>query len=248
MFSIVGSCLSRDVVSFIAPGTANQYLARSSIASVVSPPSDWATGLKLVYGPSLIPWHRLTLEADIHKAPWLRRFGLIDNDFVLIDLIEERMSLLECEPGRYLTYNELLKRTNIDELRGDRAVISLFSDAGLTIWRNALPAFASLLARHLDARRVIIHRAFYAGDDPANVWLRAMYAALAATLPGASIVEADASNLRANPMHKWGAAPFHLVDDYYRDVAAQVVKIAGGALLPRATLTVAVATLAADRI
>lgn len=227
--SIIGSCVTRDALEVIAGLKIGQYIARTSLASVVSEPSPWASGLELTFTDQAYPWHRRVAQADLAKTHE-DQMEQMAGGHVVIDLIEERVEIVETEPGHYVTRSQILAAmSNFDDFAP--RPIRIFSEPGFEAWSGALPRFAALLERHVPQDRTLIHRAMYASDDDegqrANHYLALMYDALAKALPGARVITPSAEVFRAEPNHRWGPAPFHYVDDYYFEIAAKILSACG---------------------
>ena len=233
VISIIGSCVTRDALEAVQGLTIGPYLARTSLASIASAPAAWINELEVEYTTQAVPWHRRVVAADFEKTHD-EQFAAMAGGHVVIDLIEERVDLVETAPGHYVTRNQILSSmSNFDSLVP--AHLPIFSDAGLAIWMSALPRVVSMLGRHVAPSRTIIHRAMYApvrdDADHANRYLRRMYDALDDALVDATVIAPSAAVFRAAPDHKWGPAPFHFVDSYYIEVA-QAIMAAAGISLP----------------
>lgn len=152
------------------------------------------------------------------------------DDHVVIDLIEERVDLVETEPGEYVTRNQILSAMS-DFDRHAATRIRIFSASGYARWSESLPRFADMLLEHVPAARVMIHKALYAPvrDDAeeANRYLEQMYGRLHEEIPQATLIVPSSDVFRAKPDHKWGPAPFHFVDAYYVEVATAIMDVAG---------------------
>lgn len=227
--SIIGSCVTRDALEVVDGLQIGEYIARSSLASIASEASPWATSLELSFTDRAYPWHRRVARADLDKTHEDQIERMADGH-VVIDLIEERVEIVETKPGHFVTRSQILAQmTDFDRFAPKR--IRIFSRDGFEAWSDALPRFVSMLGRHLPQERTLIHRAMYASDDEAgqqaNHYLGQMYDALAASLPGADLITPSPELLRAEPNHRWGTAPFHYIDDYYFDIAARILAACG---------------------
>lgn len=235
-FSVIGSCVSRDVLSFVGLDVIGQYLARASLASIASPASRWAASLPLEFKENTNDWYKKVAQADIKKTH-RDQIDLMTGGYVLIDLIEERAEIVDCGFGSYLTRSQVLSSlTNFDAI-SDKKRIRILSNEGFSIWAGALPAFVDILSSKVPIRDVIIHRALYAGgpeSEKKNQFLRRMYDELQRVLPDAGVVEVAGDAFAPEPNHKWGAAPFHYRDDYYVEVVRQLQCITGANLPLRA--------------
>lgn len=227
--SIIGSCVTRDTLEVVDGLDIGPYVARTSLASIVSPPSRRMRSLELNYTEQARPWHRRVATADLHKThdEQLRQMA---GGHVVIDLIEERVDLVRVGWRRYVTRSQILSAMS-DFDRHVNGAVRIFSTEGFAIWKRSLPKFARMLGRYVPEERTIIHRALYAPGARAiadeNDYLDRMYDELAAAMPRARLVSPSAAVFRASAHHKWGPAPFHYVDEYYREMAAKILAECG---------------------
>jgi hypothetical protein len=229
VISIIGSCVTRDALEAVQGLTIGPYLARTSLASIASEPAAWINELEIEYTTQAVPWHRRLVAADFEKTHD-EQLAAMAGGYVVIDLIEERVHLVETAPGQYVTRTQILSAmSNFDSLVPKH--LPIFSETGLAIWLSALPRFVAMLGRHVPPERTIVHRAMYApvryDADHANRYLHQMYDALGDALGDATVITPSAEVFRAAPDHKWGPAPFHFVDTYYIEIAQKIMTAAG---------------------
>ena len=227
--SIVGSCVTRDVLQVVDGLEIGPYLARTSLASIASPVQRKLRLADVQFAADVHPWHMKLITADFEKSHD-EMIAEMAGGYVVIDLIEERVELFRPAFRRYLTRGQILaQKSNIDSLLG--GPVRIFSPKGQRIWMRALPRFATMLRAAVPNERVIVHRALYAGDDAAaqraNGYLSTMYDALEAAFPGCTSVRPSAEVFAADPQHKWGPAPYHFVDAFYFEMARRIMEVAG---------------------
>lgn len=240
---ILGSCVSRDILNYDGSGglVLADYFARSSIASLVSTPAALDED---AYGRIASPFQRRTVRRDVDKE-FLRNWtALRAADVILIDLIDERFDLFELAPDCLITVSSELLLTGAVS-RADRSTerwIASGSPRHRALWKAGLEKLFAALRRHGVADRVIVNKVFWAdsledgaplpGSDlqatrAANELLEWMYGQLEAYVAPERWLRFPGALLRANAAHRWGIAPFHYTDGYYRQALQQIEKLIG---------------------
>jgi hypothetical protein len=217
---IFGSCVSRDAVEFAHGARVGKYSARQSVVSAASerPSQETLDAFQLKEGTN--PFLRRSVEADFCKTS-LRELAAQDPAAVVVlDLIEERVPLGVTHCGALVTYSQAASgfsnaRTLIQRL------IPAYSDEHRELFAKAIPVFAE----RIGPRPVIIHRALYAAGnwnfERANRVLGEFYDLIATHLKSATVIEVDPQHRVSSASHKWGFAPYHYVDAYYRSFVEQ---------------------------
>jgi hypothetical protein len=242
--SIVGSCVTRDVLQVVEGLSIGPYLARTSLASIASPAQQRLTVDQIRFDDDVHPWHLKLITADFEKTHDEMLQDMVGG-FVVIDLIEERVELLEPIRKHYVTRGQILaQKSNVDDLIG--SPVKIFSRKGLKIWRRALPTFAAMLRAHVPNERVIVNRTLYTNTvdsaGTANRFLDKMYDDVAAAFPGCTVLRPSAAVFRSEPNHKWGPAPYHFVDEFYFEMARRIMDVCGIDLPMRPGFTFLAAT------
>jgi hypothetical protein len=217
---IFGSCVSRDAVEFAQGVRVGKYCARQSVVSAVSNHPARETLDALQFKEGTHPFHRRIVEDDFRKTS-LRELAAQDPAAVVVlDLIEERVPLGVTHCGALVTYSKAASgfsnaRTLIQRL------IPAYSDEHRDLFRKAIPVFAE----RIGPRPVVIHRALYAPGDwdfeRANRVLGEFYGLAAKHLKSATVIEVDPQRRVSSASHKWGLAPYHYIDAYYRSFVEQ---------------------------
>jgi len=236
---IVGSCVSRDILNFFERGTVTlaDYYARSSLAALTTLPVELS---QLQLARIASPFQRKTVERETTKDLYRNGTERIEADAILIDLIDERFDIYEAAPGALITASVELHESGFftdKDRNGDQWVRS-GSERHRELWQRGVERlFAKLKAYGLD-QRVIVNKVFWAdqfedgtplpNDNAkkrrlANEHLSWMYSELERYVPARHWIVADAQHLRANSQHRWGVAPFHYGDAYYRQMTKQLV-------------------------
>ena len=216
---LYGSCVSRDAFEFAKHDfVLAGYIARSSLASAFDnhmPPPDIAaeTGnIASGFQRRMVHW-----DLSRHAATLLNE---TQSDAVLLDLIDERFSLLDVD-GALVTLSVEFSRTGYKA--DPERIIASGSDDHLAAWRRGVHAFFS----NVDARKVIVNRVRWATHDSDgeplekqewiarnNATLAIMYEHLA-TIPGIRFIDYPDELLIAGRDHKWGVSPFHYIPAMY---------------------------------
>lgn len=234
--AIFGSCVSRDAVG-LAPEalhpahyTARQAWISGTTRGMPMPPVDRLTS----------PFQRRMLRGDVRST-------LLSDittyapaaDLVLLDIVDDRLGVIEFLPGRFLTLSAELSRSGF--LIGDRMLrrrrLHLGEEEHLRRFREA----AARVRQTLDDARVLhktlLVRAPYAatsieGDTlmgdygaSAEVW-NERYAPYYAELDalGFTMIEPDPQLLRATRTHQWGLHPIHYQEPASLDLVRQMLQ------------------------
>ncbi|MBD2765035.1 hypothetical protein IEE91_07520 [Kocuria sp. cx-455] len=216
---IYGSCVTRDAFALLERPNVAEYVARSPIVSAMAAP---ATELPAGMNIDLIDsaFQRRMVTWDVQKSlPEL--LSKTAHDAVVIDLIDERLGLLDLGHGRVLS------------LSTEAVKAGLTRDAG-TLLRVGDPDFlsrwdaaAQQLIQRLQDERVILNRVFWAAVDENgqdltqkfpvdlnNQVLEHMYGTLQEGLDCA-VIDYPAELMVADSQHRWGLSPFHFTREFY---------------------------------
>jgi hypothetical protein len=235
---ILGSCVSRDILNFSNKDdiVLSDYYARSSIASLAAAPADVAPK-NYEYVESA--FQRRTVKRDVEKTFFAEGIQSLNCDAILIDLIDERFDLYEMAPGVLVTVSGELLQTQIltSSDRTSARWIRSGSERHRELWKSGLRRLFDALMQRNMISRVIVNKVFWAdrmedrsmlpGYDSAaireaNELLEWMYRELETYVPPAQWMKFD--SLLLNPEHRWGIAPFHYSDTFYREAALQLAE------------------------
>lgn len=238
---ILGSCVSRDILNFAGDGSIAlvDYYARSSIASLGSSPAQLSTeNLDRIAST----FQRRMVERDLSKD-FLQSAAKHRNlDFILIDLIDERFDLYEMTKDSTVTISSefLLTNSVTSKDRTSDKWIQSGSDQHRSLWKAGIEKLFATLAQHGLADRVVVNKVFWtdrmedgsplpkdkAGNHAAaNELLAWMYCELEKYVPSTRWLNFADCDLKCNPKHRWGPAPFHYADTYYANAATQLRKL-----------------------
>lgn len=225
---VYGGCVSRDVLSL--PDSQGEfklagYVARTSLASQVGSP--WRDD-EILSGIASDFQRRMVL-VDMEKS-LLRLIDRSDFDILLMDLMVDRLPLVELKDGRLATKSNEFYRAYGGKFR--RTIIE-FTDEYLRLWTRGFEALVDLLERKKCVHKLRINAVFWASrsdigyvDFPgygeerilaANKWLSDRYGQIKKIAPDVVFYEYSKGLFVADSAHKWGLSPFHFVGDLYRE-------------------------------
>lgn len=226
-FSIFGSCVTRDAFGFGADSElVKGYSARSIVASAVSASVEFPT-LADEAASRLSQFELRMVHNDFAKA-WLDVISTPESNGVIIDLIEERFSLVDTGQG-FVTESSQFVKAGLAAEYPDAKIIPVNSRDEID--RDGIIEF-SRIVRSL-GKNVYIHRAFWATSYQDNggilpfekkgyyarmnqhlVW---RYDLLQDCMPDSTTIEIPEEFRVADPGHRWGVAPFHYIPRYYEE-------------------------------
>jgi hypothetical protein len=157
-------------------------------------------------------------------------------DVILWDLVDERLGVMELPDGAgYLTVSNELLASGM-RLPDGTVHVPFGDDRHFELWTESLDRFHHMLRAHGLLRRTVLLTAPWAvrtaggAPTPPSHGVSAeegnrlfeRYVRAAAAWPGLAVVALTAQEAVGAEEHKWGPAPFHYTDDFYRTVAARV--------------------------
>lgn len=209
-FSILGSCVTRDALEFINNNECVFYLARSSICSIFSKQPSTEEVQLLNISNDAHNFHKGCIEHDVFKTG-IEQLGAFNNP-IIIDLIEERVPLGVLPSGAIVTSSQTSRMySNLDNLLESK--IKEFSNEHLILFESSMQDCSEFFSD----KKVFIHKALYVDDmqkSNENAVLNTMYGMLLKAIPHAILIEPEPKI--ANNNHKWGLAPYHYIDLYYK--------------------------------
>ena len=216
---IYGSCVTRDAFALLERPNVAEYVARSPIVSAMAAP---ATELPAGMDINLIDsaFQRRMVTWDVQKSlPGL--LAKTAHDAVVIDLIDERLGLLDLGHGRVLSLSTEAVKAGLTRNAG--TLLRVGNPDFLPRWDAA----AQQLIKRLQDERVILNRVFWAAADENgqdltqkfpvdlnNQVLEHMYRTLQEGLDCA-VIDYPAELMVADSQHRWGLSPFHFTREFY---------------------------------
>lgn len=234
---IHGSCVSRDIFRFdfdneVAIG---KYFARNSFISAVSESFPEEVDLNIVSD-----WQKRIVETDLKKELF-KKLSDDSAEFLLVDFIDERSGLMKYKNSIFTLSMELQNSNFSDYYKGD-----LINKFGMddSIWMKSMDQYIENILNIFHEDRIILHETYFVDsyitkegeikpfpehnltfNGKVNTILRKYYKYLKIKLPDAYVIDIlDNYNL-ACENHKWGLAPVHYEDDYYKHALNLIKKI-----------------------
>ena len=219
---IFGSCVSRDIFNYPydkAQIVLVDFYCRSSIASLVAQPIEIPPAVQNISSP----FQKRMAERDMTKE-FLKNLPGIQFDWLLLDLIDERLSLYVEPDGRACTISPALLGVGFPGESNGGSKIYSGTEEVLAFWEAGwLISFRRL--RHLGVLdRVRVNQVFWAvgtknGEnfephfpsrqiDSANQFLDRMYQRISADIPSEQFLRFDHGLMTGSIAHDGESAPF----------------------------------------
>jgi hypothetical protein len=235
---IIGSCVSRDIYNYYAESEFKiaEYYARTSLVSLMSPrpSSAFSVALDRIASPFQRRVVGLELSRDLRH-----KLHLLDFDYILMDLIDERHDILEVEAGVYVTLTQEFRATGYleDNPLASRHVVACGSTRHKLLWLEALRRFVDLCASNGVKDKIIVNRTFWATElangqqipgtsvgytELHNCLLEWMYHMIEPMLEPRQFLPLPKALLVSTLDHRWGPSPFHYDDAYYNYLKGRV--------------------------
>lgn len=222
---IYGSCVSRDTLELSLDHEVVEYIARQSLISSSSPPTDLLDGLALNSG-----FQNRSLNGDLKSNLFpsiAKKASQID--LFVMDLTDERLGSFALTDGTFITHSvELQKSGRLGELPTTPTRLNIGSDRHFARWTRAAAQLKATLTRHGLFQRSILLRTPWAtmtiggknvesfrniATSEMNVRFNRYYEKLEEL--GFNTVTLPTSLALSDENHKWGAAPFHYHNEAY---------------------------------
>lgn len=216
---IYGSCVTRDAFALLERPNVAEYVARSPIVSAMSAPiSELPTGMDISAVNSA--FQRRMVTWDVEKSlPTL--LSSAAHDAVIVDLIDERLSVVDLGQGTVLTLSSEAVKAGLTKDAG--SLIRVTDPEFLSRWDAAARKLMELLKNET----VILNRVFWASKDQYgqdltqkfpvehnNQVLEHMYNTLEEGLD-CLVIDYPDELMVADSNHRWGLSPFHFTQDFY---------------------------------
>lgn len=229
---LVGSCVTRDALSFLNTQSID-YFARTSLISLVSSP------VKLLNSSiinSIGDFEKRMILSDFDK----RLFNSLDvehYDLILLDFIDERFDLVKVLDSYVTNSNYLIQSDMLSEF-SDYKIYKRFEMMGE--WKIACEKFINKI-KYLNIP-VILHKAWWADSfynyhtdkvekfekeqlatvKKYNSLLSEYYNYMLSIYPELIVIEVKKELLYSDFAHKWGRDYFHYSELYYRELAREL--------------------------
>jgi len=236
---VFGSCVARDLVASLGTSvsTVVGYTARQSLLSSYSKDHGPKAELRLPKElPSAFRTRMLTGDLRGSLREDLERRAS-ETDLVLIDLTDERLGVYQLSANCYVTRSIELIDSGLDvEVQALGTHLPFGTDEHFEVWSRAARRFAEDLRRlDLLSRSILVSPGWAERDDkgrttPTSFGLTAHEASSLLTryseVLGAQMPSVSASGRTpvAASDHRWGEAPFHYSEDFYRSLGSEVMQ------------------------
>lgn len=232
--SIIGGCCSRDALELDTHVGLSEYRARTSFASLASPPLAYLPDSIFESIPS--KFQRKMVRGDLLKDS-LRSVSLADGKFVVVDFMIERRKLI-LAGETVITVSKEFSKLNLrhSDLPGPVRSIDGDSEEYFSLftkgWRYAVQQLA------MAGKTVLVNEIFWATQNDqgipfdaemvrtANEKLKRLYDIVRTETPEAQWLKYDSDHLVADSQHKWGESPYHFVNGFYKSQIAQIERFA----------------------
>lgn len=149
-------------------------------------------------------------------------------DLVLMDLLGERLGVLELDGGQFLTHSNELVRSGAKETLGNHRLIKFGTEEHLSIWKiSAIQLYKTLLQNGLVEKTIVLDTPFADFDENhapmkkhmgqnSDQWAETYkpYYDFLRSL-GIAVLEMDPALAIGSSNHKWGPAPYHYIPEAY---------------------------------
>ena len=235
--SIHGSCLSRDIFSYVQNNEIiiNNYIARQSILSSISNPLNCNLediGLQSKFQNDMV-------LCDLNKLLF-SRLSKNKSQFFIIDCIDERFNLISYNNSIFTLSNEISNSKILNTL--DYDIIKKI-DIEYGIIEECVSKYIHEILNIFREEDIIIHEVYYSnkfidhdGDVKSfnpkvidnntiyNNLLYIFYSCIKKLLPNSFVIN-KSSEYVADINNKWGLSPFHYEKKYYKDVYNDLINI-----------------------
>lgn len=239
---VYGSCVTRDPIEpWVKDGSIDlvYYLSKSSTAAQATEKTKFNLPL-----PEGVDFASRMVKHDINKdARDLISKG--NFDWIIFDFIDDRLPLIELDGGRYTIsrfFEDLYHKRLKEAWHPKPLTLAAHRNEYLNIFRGF---FTDLKFRGLTENKVILHKAWWSrtvqssngktalADESVrqsaheqNQTLKLSYKIFEELFPGCKKIEVPKPKVVADSGHKWGADPYHYIEDYnefFRDAMWRIV-------------------------
>ncbi len=158
-------------------------------------------------------------------------------DILLVDFTDERFPLYVLNDGRVITVSTELRRTAFPEGMEGR-LVRPFTEQHFWLWERGWNGFLQLMGESGFASRIRVNRSLWSettesgsGFDresppqliaTANEHFKRLFHRCRSDLSAGNFYDFDPRLFKGKDDHKWGRAPFHYADPFYRAMLAHI--------------------------
>lgn len=227
MLAILGGCVTRDMFRISrTDDLVSKLWARMTAPSIIARPIP-----SLLYNEDFTPdsFELRQSFIDVNKL-FFNEFASARPKILLIDFMSEIYTLGTSADGMVTMAEHTAKRSAL--LGVDMDKIPPFTEKRRVLMAQTLPIFLRNIISEFGTR-ILVHEIYQSermlGAEgtlvefkseqiqtirSANKHLREVYGIVRSEVPEVTLFKGDESKLLADPEHRWGASPFHLVADY----------------------------------
>ena len=222
---IFGSCISRDIFREMKlDNLVKEYRARTSIHSITQ--LEKADTSKINYPES--KFQTKMVKYDFEKT----ELNLVDCDFLILDLIDERFQLIT-NFGSVVTLSNELRNSNKIESVINYVVRGTERD--MTLWREAVKRFSKMvnipIILHKSRLSSVLNdendgiKVDYEYIEKMNQKLIAYEKIIYDELEIIGTIDVKNDLLTSDVNHVWGYSPYHYIYEYYEEALQQIFEI-----------------------
>lgn len=223
---VYGGCVTRDAFEHMKDHhSLVQYVARQSLISAASKPTKSLSVDSLNVG-----FQNRSVRGDLRSSLYPLIAGSASRtDLFIFDILSERLGVYRVPGGTYITKSvELAKTGLIKTLPRNAAAIGFGTDQHFELWKPAADTFiANLKSAGLFERALLFEVPWTdvtdTGQDVPKYrgwsasYANSLYARYYSYLQagGLRVATIPADLAVSTAQHKWGASPYHFVDEAY---------------------------------
>jgi len=222
---IFGSCISRDIFREMKlDNLVKEYRARTSIHSITQ--LEKADASNINYPES--KFQTKMVKHDFEKT----ELNLVDCDFLILDLIDERFQLIT-NFGSVVTLSNELRYSNKIESVINYVVRGTERD--MILWREAVKRFSKMVNIPIILHKsrlssVLNHESYgikvdYEYIEKMNQKLIAYEKIMYDELEIIGTIDVKNDLLTSDVNHVWGYSPYHYIYEYYEEALHQIFEI-----------------------
>ena len=222
---IFGSCISRDIFREMKlDNLVKEYRARTSIHSITQ--LEKADTSKINYPES--KFQTKMVKYDFEKT----ELNLVDCDFLILDLIDERFQLITNFGSVVTLSNELRYSNKIESVIN---YVARGTERDLILWREAVKKFSKMVNVPIILHKsrlssVLSHendgiKVDYEYIEKMNQKLIAYEKIIYDELEIIGTIDVKNDLLTSDVNHVWGYSPYHYIYEYYEEALHQIFEI-----------------------
>ena len=222
---IFGSCISRDIFREMKlDNLVKEYRARTSIHSITQ--LEKADTSKINYPES--KFQAKMVKYDFEKT----ELNLVDCDFLILDLIDERFQLITNFGSVITLSNELRNSNKIESIIN---YVARGTEKDMILWREAVKKFSKMINIPIILHKsrlssVLNHendgiKVDYEYIEKMNQKLIAYEKIIYDELEIIGTIDVKNDLLTSDVNHVWGYSPYHYIYEYYEEALHQIFEI-----------------------